>query len=118
MSRYAVLSDIHGNIRALEAVLAHAAARGLDRFLDLGDSVYGPLEPQATADRLQALRLAGVRGNEDRALVEPRARTAHASLEYVVGALAPVDRERLAARPRTAPIPPRDGGLPRRGGVP
>ena len=77
MSRYAVLSDIHGNIRALEAVLAHAAARGLDRFLDLGDSVYGPLEP-----------------------------------------LAPVDRERLAARPRTAPIPPRDGGLPRRGGVP
>jgi hypothetical protein len=38
----AILADIHANIWALDAVLAHAKSRGIDRFLNLGDSLYGP----------------------------------------------------------------------------
>ena len=35
--RFAILSDIHGNLLALEAVLADLATRGVDRTINLGD---------------------------------------------------------------------------------
>lgn len=47
--RLAVLSDIHGNLPALEAVIADARARGADAFVNLGNSVSGPLWPRETA---------------------------------------------------------------------
>jgi len=61
--RIAVISDIHSNLVALEAVLA--AAGELDAIWHLGDTVgYGP-EPQAVVDRLRAIGAIGVRGNHD-----------------------------------------------------
>lgn len=43
MVRWAILSDIHGNIEALEAVLADAAAQGAEKIAMLGDVIdYGP----------------------------------------------------------------------------
>ena len=53
--KIAVLSDIHGNIAALDAVLADAADRGADRIVNLGDICSGGLFPVETADRLMAL---------------------------------------------------------------
>ena len=50
----AVLSDIHGNLPALEAVAADARAAGAARFVNLGDSLSGPLWPAETADLLMA----------------------------------------------------------------
>jgi len=50
----AVLSDIHGNVRALDAVLAEIARRGIRRVVNLGDCLYGPFDPRPAAERLMA----------------------------------------------------------------
>jgi hypothetical protein len=43
--RLAVLADVHGNVWALEAVLADIRCRGADEIVDFGDILYGPLDP-------------------------------------------------------------------------
>ena len=63
--RFAVIADIHGNLLALDAVLADIATRGITRVIDLGDCVSGPLWPAETCDRLMALGFPTVRGNHD-----------------------------------------------------
>jgi len=65
----AVLSDIHGNLPALEAVVADARARGCTAFVNLGDVLSGPLWPRETADYLMALGWPTISGNHDRELV-------------------------------------------------
>jgi predicted phosphodiesterase len=63
--RIAVISDVHSNLLALDAVLAGAGA--VDAVWHLGDVVgYGP-EPDAVVDRLAAVDAVGVRGNHDAA---------------------------------------------------
>lgn len=65
---YAVISDIHANQPALEAVLADVAAEGIDEILCLGDVVgYGPL-PLACIDLVMARCQATVLGNHEQAL--------------------------------------------------
>jgi len=64
--RLAVISDIHGNLRALEAVLADIKNRGADLTVNLGDCVTSPLWPKETFEALQSLALPTVRGNHDR----------------------------------------------------
>ncbi len=51
MALLAVISDIHGNVWALDAVLGDVARRGLHAVVNLGDSLAGPLAPAETADR-------------------------------------------------------------------
>lgn len=63
--RIAVLSDIHGNLVALDRVLA--AIGTVDAVWQLGDVVgYGP-EPDGVVDRLREVDAVGVRGNHDAA---------------------------------------------------
>ena len=71
--RIAVLSDIHGALPALEAVLAEPDVRSADRIVLTGDLAAGPM-PVETLDALAALgdRALWVRGNADRELVELR----------------------------------------------
>lgn len=64
--RIAALSDIHGNLLALDAVLEDARRRGVDITVNLGDIVSGALWPAETADRLMALELPTIRGNHER----------------------------------------------------
>jgi predicted phosphodiesterase len=66
----AVLADIHGNAAALKAVLAHARARGLTRFVNLGDTFYGPLDPAGTWAVLKNVPMPTVLGNQDRILLD------------------------------------------------
>jgi predicted phosphodiesterase len=68
--RLAVLSDIHGNSWALQAVLKDVGSRGIKELVNLGDSFYGPLDPSGTADALLNLEILSVMGNEDRILLE------------------------------------------------
>jgi putative phosphoesterase len=72
LSRIAVISDVHGNRLALEAVLADIRDHGADATINLGDHVSGPMEPAETADLLMSLDLPSIRGNHDRQLVEER----------------------------------------------
>jgi predicted phosphodiesterase len=66
----AVLSDIHGNRWALEAVLDDIKQREIKHIVNLGDCFYGPLDPAGTAQILVGLDIPTVRGNEDRIIVE------------------------------------------------
>ncbi len=70
MTRVAVLADVHGNLPALEAVLADPRLATADRIVVLGDVVGGP-EAAACIDLLAALgeRMRGVRGNAERDVI-------------------------------------------------
>lgn len=67
----AALADIHGNIHALDAVLADPRCREADRIVVLGDVVAGTF-PVETFDRLAALedRVQILRGNADRIVLD------------------------------------------------
>ena len=65
--KYLLLSDVHGNIEALEAVLAAAAVNGHDAILMLGDLVGYGADPNAVVDRMRVLKpMAMIRGNHDK----------------------------------------------------
>ncbi len=85
--RVAVLSDIHGNLPALHAVVDDIARRGVDAIVNLGDSLSGPLQPLETAAYLMAQPWVQLAGNHERQLLdfapekrEPSDRYAHAQL--------------------------------------
>jgi predicted phosphodiesterase len=82
--KIAVISDIHGNRWALEAVLEDIRQRGIETILNLGDSLYGPLDPAGTFDLICAQNIISVRGNEDRIITEKSSSgVPSATLEYV-----------------------------------
>jgi predicted phosphodiesterase len=64
--RIAVVSDIHGNLAALQAVVADFQRRGVDRVINLGDSLSGPLLPLQTAQFLMASGWLHLAGNHER----------------------------------------------------
>lgn len=66
----AVLSDIHGNIRALDAVIRDMEHRQVDHVINLGDCAYGPFNPIPVLDRLMTLDILTVSGNEDQVLID------------------------------------------------
>lgn len=68
MSRYAIISDIHGNILALQAVVDDMQKRKVSRVINLGDHVSGPLWPQETVCYLMSHHWINIRGNHDRQL--------------------------------------------------
>ena len=103
--RIAVLSDIHANLTALDAVLA--ALADVDAVWHLGDVVgYGP-DPDGVVDRLREVGASGVRGNHDAAAVggneidwfNPDARRA---MEWTRGAIAARTVGWLKDLPQTA----------------
>ena len=63
--RYAVLSDIHGNLEALTAVMDTFASASVDRYLCLGDSVGYGADPVACLERLQQAHAVMVSGNHE-----------------------------------------------------
>ena len=70
--RDAVLFDVHGNLAALDAVLAEARVKGFGRLLFGGDLVlFGP-DPAACVDRLRGLgdQLFAIKGNTDRYVID------------------------------------------------
>jgi predicted phosphodiesterase len=67
--RIALLSDIHGNIDALQAVLADAARSGVQRIVNLGDSLSGPLFPRETAAFLMQQDWPQLAGNHERQIL-------------------------------------------------
>lgn len=72
--RLALLSDIHANLQALDACLAHARAQRAQRFVFLGDMVGYGGDPGAVVDRIMLLTEEGamvLKGNHDAAALNP-----------------------------------------------
>jgi predicted phosphodiesterase len=67
--RIALVSDIHGNLAALEAVAADIRRRGADTVVNLGDNLSGPLLPLETADFLMSCGWLSLAGNHERQLL-------------------------------------------------
>ncbi|MFZ5826991.1 MAG: metallophosphoesterase family protein [Bacillota bacterium] len=67
--RLAILSDIHGNLVALNAVLDDLAGDRVDRFLCLGDVAMGGPQPRECLQRLRELDCTVVMGNTDHDLL-------------------------------------------------
>jgi len=67
--RIALISDIHGNLPALEAVVADFKRRGIDAVINLGDSLSGPLYPHETAQFLMAQTWTHLAGNHERQIL-------------------------------------------------
>jgi predicted phosphodiesterase len=61
----AILSDIHSNLPALEAVIADSKSRGCSRYISLGDVVGYGAQPGECIDLLQALEVTNILGNHD-----------------------------------------------------
>ena len=103
--RIAVISDIHGNLRALEAVLADIKHRGADTIINLGDSVTSPLWPRETWELLTSLSVPMLRGNHDRVLIGTSDDLTPAA-KFARAALTCQQREALNALPAQLEIAP------------
>jgi len=68
--KYAILSDIHSNVYALDAVIDDALQRGCDTLVNLGDILYGPIRPRATFELLSQHSFVTISGNQDRQIYE------------------------------------------------
>ena len=68
--KLAVLSDIHGNVYALEAVVGDLEQRCAEEIVNLGDTFYGPIAPKGTFDLIDEYDFITIRGNEDRLIFE------------------------------------------------
>lgn len=68
--RIALVSDIHGNLAALEAVAADIRRRGADQVVNLGDNLSGPLLPRETAQWLMASDWLSLAGNHERQVLQ------------------------------------------------
>jgi predicted phosphodiesterase len=97
----AVISDIHGNLPALEAVLADIARRGVTRVVNLGDCVLGPLWPRETCALLMTRGFPTVRGNCDRSVATLALAEMAPLQRYTVGQLEEAQRQWLGELPAT-----------------
>jgi diadenosine tetraphosphatase ApaH/serine/threonine PP2A family protein phosphatase len=73
-SRFGLLADVHANLQALEAALAHLEAEGVEEIWCLGDVVGYGGDPAACVELVRERCAGTVRGNHDAAAVDPRLR--------------------------------------------
>ena len=91
--RIAIVSDIHGNQTAFEAVLADLKETTPDVVLHVGDLANSGSAPAEIVDRIRDLGWPGVMGNTDELLVRPEALEAFASQSSAPTALWQAIRE-------------------------
>jgi len=104
MSRYAIISDIHGNLHALQAVFARMHDLDIDEMICLGDVVgYGP-NPGKCLDLVMRYASICVRGNHEDGVIDPNERaafngTARQAIEWTHGALGPLHINAISRLP-------------------
>jgi len=114
--RYLIISDVHANVEALRAVLAHAARKKRDAVLFLGDAVGYGGAPNQVLERLRALkgRVVSVRGNHDRVTLDMSTGAvffnyhARRAVEWAASVLTPANRSFLKRLPQ-GPLAVGDG---------
>ncbi|MGB6308890.1 MAG: metallophosphoesterase family protein [Steroidobacteraceae bacterium] len=102
--KIAAISDIHGNLFALDAALADIDRRGVDLIVNLGDILSGPLLPCETADRLMELELPTVRGNHERQVLSMAPEDMGASDRYAYDTLTDRHKKWIGALPPVLPM--------------
>jgi predicted phosphodiesterase len=120
--QYALISDIHANLHALDAVLADIDARGdVDAIYHAGDLVGYSSHPNEVVSRLRERGIAGIAGNYDSTVATdykhcgcksetPRQEElAHISYEYTRGAVTPTTRQYLGGLPFSLDVRPLGG---------
>ena len=70
--RIALISDIHGNLTALEAALAEIDRHKVDRIICLGDVALDGPQPTAVIRRLREQGIPVIKGNTDDWLLHPK----------------------------------------------
>src|SRR5580704_15449145 len=95
--RIAILSDIHGNRTAFEAVLADLCATAPDLILHGGDLAFGGAGPVEIVDRIRDLGWQGVVGNTDEMLFRPESLEEFASQSPAAPSLWTAIRQMAAA---------------------
>lgn len=110
--RIALISDIHGNAFALDAVLADIQAQGVDRIVCLGDAIQGGAQPVETVQRLRELGCPVVMGNADAWLLtgqetgnEGVTPAQEAARQWSLAQLTEADRAFIAAFVPTVRVP-------------
>jgi putative phosphoesterase len=99
--RLAIVSDIHGNLTALEAVIADIERRTVDRVVHGGDLALAGCQPAEVIDRIRELGWRGIVGNTDELLWRPEEREVqersapklHELLRLLFDEYAPATRE-------------------------
>jgi predicted phosphodiesterase len=99
--KIAAITDIHGNLSALQAVLRDIDAEGVDCIVNCGDSLSGPLESAKTADLLMARAIPMIAGNHERQLLTLSTAEMNRSDACAAGELTERHRTWLAAAPPT-----------------
>ena len=120
--RYALISDIHANLEALEAVLADIDARGdVDAIHHLGDLVGYSSSPNEVVARLRDRGIVGIAGNYDSTVATDykhcgcksesarQEELAHISYEYTRRTVSPATKRFLAALPFSLDLRPLGG---------
>ena len=82
--KVAVISDVHSNSIALAAVLDDIRKKGISRTINLGDSLYGPIDPNGTFQLINNSNIISISGNQDRLIRDSfDQETANPTLEFV-----------------------------------
>jgi putative phosphoesterase len=93
--KFAVLSDIHSNVFALDRVMADAQKHAVDLIVNLGDILYGPIAPKATYELLMQHDIVTICGNQDRQVFQATAEeiAANPTMKFIIDNLGaePID---------------------------
>lgn len=122
--RYALISDIHANLHALDAVLADIDARGdVDAIYHLGDLVGYSAFPNEVIARLRERAIAGIAGNYDATVATDykhcgcrsesarQEELAHISYEFTRATVTPANKRWLGGLPFSLDVRPLGGHL-------
>lgn len=102
--RIAFVTDIHGNLAALEAVVRDLGRRDVARVVNLGDSLSGPLLPRETARDLMARDWFHLAGNHERQILSCGPEGRGASDTYARSTLTAAERDWIASLKPTARV--------------
>ncbi len=97
--KIAILSDIHGNMGALERVVENMQERKIERVFNLGDHVSGPLYPKETLEFLKNQDWVHIAGNHDRQMARGPLEGQGLSNQYGLSVLSADDLDWLRSLP-------------------
>jgi len=101
--KVAVLSDIHSNVYALKAVIKDAKKRGISKFINLGDTLYGPIKPYKTYKELKKHKFIHICGNQDRQIFDATQEEidSNPTMQFIIDDISQATLEWMKSHPKT-----------------